>query len=294
MKIKSLDIYGYGKIIDQSFKIEHDFVQIYGENEAGKSTMMSFIHSVLFGFPRRNEGEPRREPRLGNAYWGRLTVEFDDETGPVTIERIKGNKSAGDVRITMADGTSRSEDWLKRKLNYIDKEMYRSIFSFDVLGLQDINKNLTEKDLQDYLLRAGALGSNKYEDMLSAINKELEELYKRNGTKPKINEKLDSISDINEKIAELEEYEETYKSLVHEEHKIIESIERKKQASQTIKEQLKLKMKEIMYHPEIKEWYRLANKIDVEPVMFPEKGIERYEAIKNHLTTGEKDKLLRQ
>lgn len=116
----------------------------------------------------------------------------------------------------MADGTSRSEDWLKRKLNYIDKEMYRSIFSFDVLGLQDINKNLTEKDLQDYLLRAGALGSNKYEDMLSAINKELEELYKRNGTKPKINEKLDSISEINEKIAELEEYEETYKSLVHE------------------------------------------------------------------------------
>ncbi|CAM3438143.1 ATP-binding protein [Nosocomiicoccus ampullae] len=294
MKIKSLDIYGYGKIIDQSFKIEHDFVQIYGENEAGKSTMMSFIHSVLFGFPRRNEGEPRREPRLGNAYGGRLTVEFDDETGPVTIERIKGNKSAGDVRITMADGTSRTEEWLKRKLNYIDKEMYRSIFSFDVLGLQDINKNLTEKDLQDYLLRAGALGSNKYEDMLSAINKELEELYKRNGTKPKINEKLDSISDINEKIAELEEYEETYKSLVHEEHKIIESIERKKQASQTIKEQLKLKMKEIMYHPEIKEWYHLANKIDVEPVMFPEKGIERYEAIKNHLTTGEKDKLLRQ
>src|SRR5699024_12628830 len=53
-------------------------------------------------------------------------------------------------------------------------------------------------------------------------------------------------------------------------------------------------MKEIMYQPEIKEWYRLANKIDVEPVMFPEKGIERYEAIKNHLTTGEKDKLLRQ
>lgn len=50
MKIKSLDIYGYGKIIDQSFKIEHDFVQIYGENEAGKSTMMSFIHSVLLDF----------------------------------------------------------------------------------------------------------------------------------------------------------------------------------------------------------------------------------------------------
>ncbi|OFL46369.1 MULTISPECIES: ATP-binding protein [Nosocomiicoccus] len=294
MKIKGLDIYGYGKIIDKSFKIEHDFVQVFGENEAGKSTMMSFIHSILFGFPRRNEGEPRREPRLGNAYGGRLIVQFVDEVGPVTIERIKGNKSAGDVRITMADGTERSENWLKRKLNYIDKEMYRSIFSFDVLGLQDINKNLTEKDLQDYLLRAGALGSNKYEDMLNAINTKLDELYKRNGTKPDINVKIDSISNMTEKIAELESYEETYESLVSEKHKIIESIERKRHSVNSTKQQLKNKMKEIMYHPEIKEWQSLANKIDVEPALFPEKGIERYEALKNHLTTGQKDKLLRQ
>src|SRR5699024_5257486 len=269
-------------------------VQIYGENEAGKSTMMSFIHSVLFGFPRRNEGEPRREPRLGNAYGGRLTVEFDDETGPVTIERIKGNKSAGDVRITMADGTSRSEDWLKRKLNYIDKEMYRSIFSFDVLGLQDINKNLTEKDLQDYLLRAGALGSNKYEDMLNAINKELDRIYKKNGIKPELNQKIDAIQEINEKIAQVKEYEDEYKSLVEEQYKIIESINVKKHGVYTLNQALEEKMKDILYHSEIKEWKELQSKLDIEPIEFPEKGIERYEALKNHLINGKKDVELRE
>ncbi len=52
-------------------------------------------------------------------------------------------------------GTVRGEDWLIKKLNFIDKKTYRSIFSFDVLGLQDIHKNMTEDKLQEYLLRAG-------------------------------------------------------------------------------------------------------------------------------------------
>src|SRR5699024_8845009 len=86
-------------------------------------------------------------------------------------ERIKG-KVQGDVKIYFHDGTVRSEDWLVKKLNFIDKKTYRSIFSFDVLGLQDIHKNMTEDKLQEYLLRAGALGSHKYDEMLSAIDTE--------------------------------------------------------------------------------------------------------------------------
>src|SRR5690625_6947215 len=106
MKIISLNIYGYGKITETELNTNQKFVQIFGENEAGKSTMQSFIHSILFGFPTRKEQEPRREPRMHNLYGGKLTIQFPDEPGPVEIERIKG-KVQGDVKIYFHDGTDR-------------------------------------------------------------------------------------------------------------------------------------------------------------------------------------------
>src|SRR5699024_11535357 len=103
---------------------------------------------------------------MHNMYGGKLVDDFEDGEGLVEIERVKGNRVQGDVKIYMNDGTSRSADWLVRKLNFIDKRTYRSIFSFDVLGLQDIHKNMTGDKLQEYLLRAGALGSHEYDELL--------------------------------------------------------------------------------------------------------------------------------
>lgn len=55
MKIIALNIYGYGKITETEIDANQQFIQFFGENEAGKSTMQSFIHSILFGFPTRKE-----------------------------------------------------------------------------------------------------------------------------------------------------------------------------------------------------------------------------------------------
>lgn len=55
-----------------------NFTEIFGENEAGKSTIQAFIHSILFGFPTKKSKEPRLEPRLGNQYGGKLVLILDD------------------------------------------------------------------------------------------------------------------------------------------------------------------------------------------------------------------------
>ena len=289
MKILSLNIYGYGKIAETEIKTPHQFVQIFGENEAGKSTMQSFIHSVLFGFPTRKEAEPRREPRMHNMYGGKLTVDFEDGEGPVEIERVKGNRVQGDVKIYLADGSSRSEEWLIRKMNFIDKRTYRSIFSFDVLGLQDIHKNMTEDKLQEYLLRAGALGSHEYDEMLSAIDQELKDLYKKNGINPQINQELVELREINEKIRKLEAEESNYNHLTTEQMKYEESLNAKRDALNQLDTVRKQKMKEIMYHKDIKEWKALEGILNVAPPVFPEKGIERYESLKNGYEQTSKD-----
>ncbi len=77
-----------------------------------------------------------------------------------------------------------------KKLNYISKKTYQGIFSFDVLGLQDIHRNLNEKQLQDYLLQAGALGSTELTSMREVINRKKDELYKKSG-KSIINQQIE-------------------------------------------------------------------------------------------------------
>ena len=66
MKIKSVEIYGYGQFVQRKVEFNPLFTEIFGENEAGKSTLQAFIHSILFGFPTKKENEPRLEPRMGN------------------------------------------------------------------------------------------------------------------------------------------------------------------------------------------------------------------------------------
>src|SRR5699024_3055607 len=151
------------------------------------------------------------------------------------------------------DGTSRSADWLVRKLNFIDKRTYRSIFSFDVLGLQDIHKNMTEDKLQEYLLRVGALGSHEYDEMLSAIDQELKDLYKKNGINPEINQELVELQEINEKIRKLEAEEANYKHLTTEQLKYEESITAKRDALNKLNTVRQDKIKEITYHKDIKD-----------------------------------------
>ena len=51
MIIKSLEIYGYGQFVQRKIDFNKGFTEIFGENEAGKSTIQAFIHSILFGFP---------------------------------------------------------------------------------------------------------------------------------------------------------------------------------------------------------------------------------------------------
>src|SRR5699024_8942818 len=153
---------------------------------------------------------------------------------------------------------------------------------------------MTEDKLQEYLLRAGALGSHEYDEMLSTIDKELKSLYKRNGINPVINTELQDLNELSGKIRTLEKNEEEYKSLINDQLKTLESLNAKKHGLNQMEMIRKQKMKEVMYHKDIKDWKQLESKLNIEPVNFPERGIERYESLRNHVKQSAKDIGLRQ
>ena len=56
MKIKNLKINGFGKIKDKEIVFTDGINVIYGENEAGKSSMLKFITSMLYGASKNKNG----------------------------------------------------------------------------------------------------------------------------------------------------------------------------------------------------------------------------------------------
>ena len=53
MKIKGLNINGFGKFKDKSINLSDGLNVVYGNNEAGKSTTHTFIKSMLFGMAKK-------------------------------------------------------------------------------------------------------------------------------------------------------------------------------------------------------------------------------------------------
>ncbi|WP_417897430.1 AAA family ATPase [Bacillus haimaensis] len=214
MKIKSLEIYGFGKLENVKIDEFSQGIQVfYGRNEAGKSTLMAFIHAILFGFPLKNQTELRYEPKKGYKYGGRLIMET--KAGKLlTIERIAG-KSAGDVTVTDEKGMNLSIDSV---LAGIDRNIYKGIFSFNIMDVQNL-KLIDLEQLGGYLFSSGLIGSDKLQRISDQLNKSMEELFKPGGRKPMMNKLLGDLKEEEKTVLQwkqkLEQYESLQKDIQH-------------------------------------------------------------------------------
>ena len=82
MRLLDLHIDGFGKFHDRTVRFEDGMNLVYGKNEAGKSTLHTFIRCMLFGMERgrgraaRNDLFTRFEPwQNKGAYGGWIRLE---------------------------------------------------------------------------------------------------------------------------------------------------------------------------------------------------------------------------
>lgn len=211
MHLIELHIYGYGKLENVKITSLKNIQVFYGENEAGKSTIMSFIHSILFGFPTKQQAELRYEPKRNTKYGGIIKAKFP-ERGIAVIERVAG-KAAGDVTVTLEDGSVGGEELLHDLLNGMDKGTFQSIFSFDLHGLQNIHQ-LKGEDLGRYLFSAGALGTERLLNAEKLLQKEMEQRFKPGGKRPQLNEKLKELREVYEALKKAESENKDYEQLM--------------------------------------------------------------------------------
>lgn len=75
--IKELNIVNFGNISNKKISFSDGFNVIAGENESGKSTILSFIRFIFYGVSSRKSEIKKYEPLLGGKISGTATVVFD-------------------------------------------------------------------------------------------------------------------------------------------------------------------------------------------------------------------------
>lgn len=259
MKIKRIDIYGYGKWVDESFELESPFHLFYGQNEAGKSTLMSFIHSIFFGFPTRHSSASRYEPKDSSRYGGKLTIE-DKRFGDVVIERVPG-KVTGDVTVTLEDGTVGDDKLLSVLLRDKGRSFFERIHSFDLKGLEAIEQ-MNSEQINRFFLSIGAFGNETYLSTADQYKAKASQLFKPTGRKPLINEQSVILEKKQQAIIKAKQKNEDYIRLIKETSELEDSLSELKMRKEALREQVSNLVeftKEIETINEIKE---LSSDID--------------------------------
>ncbi|WP_223592948.1 ATP-binding protein [Neobacillus bataviensis] len=277
MKIVELQIYGYGQLENVKINDISEFQVFFGENEAGKSTIMAFIHGVFFGFPTKQQTELRYEPKHHHKYGGKIKV-YHEDYGYAVIERVKG-KAAGDVTVIIDNGKVGGEELLKEILENFDKGLFQAVFSFNLQGLQNIHQ-MKGEEIGRFLFSAGTLGTEKLAKTESILQKELDFRFKPSGKKPIINEKLQELHEINAELKKAAAKNKDYELLVDKKEKLQQEMENVNYSLAKMHEKVE----------KLSEWKRIEAIVKEEKwtkkdlaelgeIAFPTRGIERIEKL---------------
>jgi len=262
---------------------------IAGDNEAGKTTLLSFIRTVLFGFPSKrqaniNDYRLNPEDKLG----GRLVIKSRNFPQGLTIERRSG-KGGGPLSLYLADGTGVGEDALGGLLGNLDRTLYRNIFAFGLNELASL-ETLSSEQLQARFYSAGS-GTGIVE-ALKRLDKEMANLFKPTGSKPLINAELAHIRILDTELSRLGTLTDRYAGLVRQRSELERELESLERQDSRNAEQLEQKRK-LFSGRDIWNEYRLArarlNELETLPEDFPERAEDRLSELNESIRRAEEE-----
>jgi len=279
MKIIGIQVYGYGKLENLELGDLSPHIQVFfGQNEAGKSTLMAFIHSVIFGFPTKQQNEQRYIPKTGTKYGGKLILQTD-EYGTIMIERLPG-KATGDVSVFMPDGTVKGEEFISELFQGMDKYLFQNVYSFNIHGLQGVH-NLKSEDVGRFLFSAGTVGTDALLELQNKLVKEMDGLYKPKGKNPPLNMELIRLKEEHAKVTKWQEKNSEYESLLNEQQQIEKELVSYDTRINSLKQKIQESENLQSIQPIVEEYQTLQNRLQSLPEFepYPEDGLKRLEQL---------------
>lgn len=210
MKIRAIEVYGFGIFSGRFFSVDAPVTLFYGKNEAGKSTLMQLIRFLFFGFPERTRPEQRYAPLYGGRHGG--AVQFALPDGKVyRLERL-GERGSRPLLYDEAGSVLDEAEW-SRIFGGMTGETYRQLFAFGLDELQEIGA-LQREEVSRYLFDAGfGAGAGQLLKAEKRLRTEMERLYRPKGTTQPIYHLVKAIEHTRKEMAESAERQEQYETL---------------------------------------------------------------------------------
>lgn len=225
MIIKSIYYKAYGKFIEKRLNFQKGINLIYGENEAGKSTVFSSIITLIYGF------SPANKSQHPYTHWKKNCLDFSTE---IIIDQELFDVERRLMSAPQLNIVNRATQSVQKKrneplpwTNNVSERLFSSVFhltSEDLLGFESASwEQLKERLIQNY----GARHVLNPSHVLPQLTQEIHELWRndRRGN-PKI-------SQLNEKIRTLSfekhELENAYRLIKQKEEELknLEASEKK-------------------------------------------------------------------
>lgn len=226
MKLIRVKIYGFGKWVDQEFLVDRDYQIIVGNNEAGKTTFLTFIKSILFGFAsgRGSKKFEQYRPKQASSYGGEL--EFVDQDDNHWIVRRIDGKGDGDVTLFRNDQEV-PEALLSNITGDFTKDDYEQTHVFNdetIRTLYDLN----EEKLETEIMSLGAAGSKRWLETADDLQKDSGDIYKSRGMKQPLVQNIKKYQQLQQEKASFKNQQQQYIELNEE----LQSVDRQLSTAQ--------------------------------------------------------------
>lgn len=163
MKINNLKINGFGKIENKEIKLSDNINLIYGENEAGKTTLLKFISGMFYGISKnKNKKEipdyEKYKPWKAEEYSGKIEYVLDNkETFEVFRDFNKKNpkiyKNSEDISKNFNIDKTRGNEFFYEQTN-IDEQIFSSttLIEQKEVVLDNSEQNILTQKIANLLL----------------------------------------------------------------------------------------------------------------------------------------------
>ena len=285
MKIDDFKINNYGKIENSEVFLQNGINLIKGYNEAGKSTILSFLNSMLYGIDKTKKGNiseyDKYLPWLSTNFSGSMNYRLDNgntyyvfrdfkKKTPIILDRNRNDITANFKQ------SKKGIDFLEEQIGVDKKTFQNTSISYQKLVVLD-DKNKAEMSGKLANLISTGEENYSYDDIIKRLNnKQLEEV----GTS---RTKKRPINNIEERILKLEQERREVLNIKEKKERMTEEREeiQKKFATVGYIKQMITEIKEnfLKKETEKKIYTEIYNRIEKKKEEIEEKKKERIDVI---------------
>lgn len=276
MIIKKIEIFGFGKFENRVFDFQKGPQLIFGENEAGKSTLYTFIRYILFGIRKPTNTRRNFKPYDYHGLYGG-TIWFDtDQHQNVQLTRFdnqRDNIKANTARVQLEDGRTGDDRLLEKIIFPLTEELFLDVFSFQQEQLTELDQ-LSATQLEQTLVAVASTGSQRLLETATTLEQSAQALFKPTGSKPILNQKLTELQLLSQKIEEKESSESQYRDALLQMKTLDTKRETLQNQAAELKQLIAQKERQQRAFTQLKEYQRINKELQHRRILSAEERLK--------------------